>query len=545
MSTLILYGSQTGTTKDFAYLLYYSLREHLPVDLFELDSISPSTLLNVRNLIILCSTTGQGEFPVNASKFWKFLKRKHPDNLLNHLKIHVCGFGDSGYSQFNLCGRKLWIRLTQLGAQEGIRGEVNEAKADWENWFQSWALNVAKDLDVDLGDSFVIGGEYNEEGIDISREPLHKVELLEQYQGGEHKGVHSNEGQFEVIENTVITKEMPVSQTVHKIRLRCNKPFKYNPGDIIQITPLNDATVVNEFLERQHLVEFANRKVSTPQLGITTLEELLYNLNLQEPPRRFFANCWQFATDPREREKLYELAQFAEADQLHNYISRSHRSISEVLQEFFSFKMSINWLVDSLGFIRPREYTISGCYEKEIELTITRVKYNTILRTARIGLASNFICNLKVNSKLNGKIISKNIKLPMGKLLLISTGAGIAGTKSIIESRNDQNELILYTGHRFQEKDFLYGELWQNFSNLKVFGCFSRNCIDQNLVRDNITFKKGYVQHVLAEKIPNDIEAVYVCGSSGKMPAELRQILKEKLDIDQMERNGCYIEDVW
>lgn len=54
-------------------------------------------------MILAISTTGQGEVPVNARRFWKSLLRKRlPVGCLRHVNFTTFGLGDSSYPKYGL-----------------------------------------------------------------------------------------------------------------------------------------------------------------------------------------------------------------------------------------------------------------------------------------------------------------------------------------------------------------------------------------------------------------------------------------------------------
>lgn len=62
---------------------------------FEQRELSKYTLV-----IFTISTTGQGEFPKNARKFWNGLLRKRlPPDCLSHVNFTTFGLGDSSYAK--------------------------------------------------------------------------------------------------------------------------------------------------------------------------------------------------------------------------------------------------------------------------------------------------------------------------------------------------------------------------------------------------------------------------------------------------------------
>ncbi|KAI1377665.1 riboflavin synthase domain-like protein [Hypoxylon crocopeplum] len=147
---LILYGSETGNSQDLAGdLERLAERLHFETLVCEMNDIDLNSLLRYPLIVFVISTTGQGEVPQNALKFWKSLLRKRlPPNCLGPIKFTTFGLGDSSYSKYNWAARKLHKRLEQLGATEFYpRGEADERHDDGiDGTFLPWSLSLRSHL---------------------------------------------------------------------------------------------------------------------------------------------------------------------------------------------------------------------------------------------------------------------------------------------------------------------------------------------------------------------------------------------------------------
>ncbi|KAI0457497.1 riboflavin synthase domain-like protein [Xylaria acuta] len=149
---LILYGSETGNGEESAGDIERMARRlHFQTLLEEMNDVKLHDLLQYSLVIFVISTTGQGDLPKNAHKFWKSLLRKRlPPNCLGQVKFTTFGLGDSSYFQYNWAARKLHKRLEQLGAIEFLpRGEADERHEDGiEGTFLPWCLTLRTYLET-------------------------------------------------------------------------------------------------------------------------------------------------------------------------------------------------------------------------------------------------------------------------------------------------------------------------------------------------------------------------------------------------------------
>ena len=112
---LITYGSETGCAKGIAEYIYENYIQVFVKDIYPLNDIEILSLTKYDIVIILLSTTGDGEFPTNANKFWRKI-RKYKDDL--PIKYILCGFGSYDYKSFCHSSKCLERKLKKLGACE-------------------------------------------------------------------------------------------------------------------------------------------------------------------------------------------------------------------------------------------------------------------------------------------------------------------------------------------------------------------------------------------------------------------------------------------
>jgi methionine synthase reductase len=117
---LILYGSETGQSEAISQQIHDQCDHHLEVltDNFNisverlcLDTIGDKYSLETEQTVVfVVSTTGEGEPPQNALKFYrKYRKRALPKSLLSHLRYCLLALGDTNYERFANFGKDLGL----------------------------------------------------------------------------------------------------------------------------------------------------------------------------------------------------------------------------------------------------------------------------------------------------------------------------------------------------------------------------------------------------------------------------------------------------
>ena len=135
----ILYASQTGTAEDLAHDIYKSAKsKDFDCNLKELDDISIDQLQQMTKLMVVTSTTGDGEVPDNGLTFWEELS-KQTDLRLSKLNYGVLALGDSSHYDFCNAGKIIDEKLNELGANCIIQRQEcdydTEGSLEWSDKF--------------------------------------------------------------------------------------------------------------------------------------------------------------------------------------------------------------------------------------------------------------------------------------------------------------------------------------------------------------------------------------------------------------------------
>ena len=134
----ILWASMSGNAEDVAKILDEKAKNMgLKTNKVELNDVSMSDFVKMKNVAIVTSTTGEGDLPTNGEDFWDDLKAFSKE--LPNLNYSVCALGDRSHDIFCGAGKKVDQKLTQLNANKIL--DMQECDGDdtgsdeWGNSF--------------------------------------------------------------------------------------------------------------------------------------------------------------------------------------------------------------------------------------------------------------------------------------------------------------------------------------------------------------------------------------------------------------------------
>ncbi|KAM7357743.1 NADPH-dependent diflavin oxidoreductase 1 [Cochliomyia hominivorax] len=584
MNLLILYGSQTGTAQDVAEQLWRSSKKYgfqgpvLPMDEFPIQKLIEQTLV-----LFVVATTGDGNEPDNMRNSWKFLLRRSlPSNSLESMQYACLGLGDSSYSKFNYAAKKLNKRLQQLGAKQIIPLGLCDDQHD--HGLSAVALPWMSQLWQQLEQK--LGIKPNEGLNDSSVFRWHckvvndtKTESIESYDSLQLFWIGKDKPETFTLKTNKRTTDVSHFQDVRLLEFAINDCTNWSPGDILQVQPHNSQKQVEDFFlwAEEHRLNFSpdtlvevyniNDDMPLPKcyskpLTVRQMATYLWDLSFR-PRQRTFELLALNCEDELEKEKLMEFTTAEGLDDLINYINRPRRTILEVLKDFrhASAKLSLDILIELFTFIQPRSFSIASCRESnQLDLLVAIVEYKTKLSIPRLGLCSNWLKNLRVNTQIYGCIKPGSMKFPKDystPLIVVGPGTGIAPFRSIVQSlyinKTTNNifepKAFVFFGCRNKNKDYHFREdleKWQKEKLICLHCAFSRD-------QDN----KIYVQHLIEQNgnvlktlIKEKNAYIFVSGSSKNMPKSVKEAFAKVLDndevlIEQLIKAKRYQEETW
>src|SRR5690606_28773170 len=200
---VILVGSETGTTFDFATRFYNALTNSgKQVFMTELNNYS--VYAKAKHLIILTATYGEGEPPTNARKFETLLKTV---NQPNKIDFSVVGFGSleyPNYCEFAIEVDSLLQNKNEFQPVLQLYKIDNSDFTDFQKWAKKWSDAVAIPLKIEA--------------------PKQKKKL--------------KQFPFEVIQKT----ELNIDDTF-LLRLKPKRKTKFTSGDLLSIFPPTSSTI--------------------------------------------------------------------------------------------------------------------------------------------------------------------------------------------------------------------------------------------------------------------------------------------------------------
>ena len=180
----ILYGSATGNAEHIAKALAETAKNGSAwksdqIHCLEANQFKKHCLPiwedenQESSLLIVASTTGNGDAPENAGRFVRHIKRKTTSpTLFDNVSYAVLALGDTNYDQFCACGKLIDRKLKELGGKQVESVACADEGTGLEAVVDPWTENILSKLAKAVG-----GAEGSDKNAPVSDESKQAEEL--------------------------------------------------------------------------------------------------------------------------------------------------------------------------------------------------------------------------------------------------------------------------------------------------------------------------------------------------------------------------------
>lgn len=594
---VIFFGSQTGTSEDFASKLAKELHSKLGIssmtaDLDDYDYENLDQFPEDKVVIFLMSSYGEGEPTDNAANFWSFISESpcfsNGGTTLENLHFVVFGLGNSTYEIFNGISRALNKQLSSLGAvAAGPYGEADDGKGTTEEDFLAWKEELFEALKKTRGvkeRDFVYEPSFEVKEADGSEIPYNGEHTPKHLSGNASAPwTHLNPKYAKVL----FAKELFADPDRHCVHMEFDaSELRYKTGDHLAFWPQNESEEVSRFLHAFGLSGKAVISISPldPTVEVPIPQPATWDaiarhyLEINGPVSRQILQSFIGFAPEEVRPELSRLA--SDKDVFHDDVTAKCLNLSSLLLSLSGGKawknVPASLLIEGIPRLQPRYYSISSSSLETPDVIST----TGVVEQVKFGdwqlngvATNNMLAILNESSQkthdLKGPrgayaasgslsvpahVRHSSFKLPISSkkpIIMIGPGTGVAPFRGFIHERAKQardgkevGKALLFFGCRSRHSDYLYGDEWPAYSSESTVDKIDGPFTESDFLEVVTAFSreqdaKLYVQDRLREKagLVNELllkgASFYICGDASRMARDVHATL---LDILKEER---------
>ena len=584
---IIVYGSETGKSENFAQKLHKKVTTIQPCDLFCLDEFDYHSTLRKSNqkicILFITSTFGSGSPPRNAVAFFDWLRAQKESFENKNIVFGVFGCCNRVYSSFNAAARFISEKMTSLNATEIISiGEGDELEGQ-EMIFNQWQSQLFSILKENIANFDQLKPAIKEKKI-WTLKPSSSPSSPPLPSSSSPPYSRTNFYTGKIVENFCLLKEGENNdRSTHLIQIDIsdyqndekeenkNKNKKYEAGDHIGILPENCSNLVDRILillkienpDDYFIIEGNDDRIpSYLRSPITYREVLRYYIDITTPPSPDLLKIWaKFATEKEEVDEISELSKGAEYYK--DWITL-YPNLAQLLEQFKSLNIPFLKLVKHSPNLQARFYSISSSpllYPNEVHITVAKVTF-TYCGIKHFGVSSNFLCNSKKNNSVRLFIRKADFHLPSDEnipVICIGAGTGVAPFRSFwqdVSMKLRKGKTAIYFGCRNAPEHLYFDEKEE---------LLQKGVIQTSKVAYSRTqAQKIYVNHVLENdgedvfhQLTQQKARIYICGDIKMAEDVFKSVIKiyeqwgklssyqASLEAEKLKTEGRYLLDIY
>ena len=449
-SISILYATETGVSETIAQSIPTTLdSSHFQCTVASVDTIADvESLVSHRCLIFVCSSTGQGDHPDSAGKFFRQLRRLQMNNspVFKGVRYTILGLGDSNYQTFGAFPKQLHKVFTQLGATTFYDFALADDAVGLDIVVEPWIAGLKPALFKELGialneiveepmasaitelkiadakvlqkDLFVpekywklpnvkcvLKTNLSEGAVaaeDIFLECYHKTQ--------KHFGSTSCVTPLPINSVSKLTSEKAIKD-VYEIDIdgsNLSSLSDIQPGHSFSVLCHNSDDEVQKIIDQLQLNDDADKvikietkvptHVAVDGAELTFRYFLKYCADIRAAPKKAFVQLLAMScTDSKQKLELDYLSSFEGSNDFATLIRETQLSLLDLCRLFDSVRLSIEKLVEHLPPLKPRAYSVAnypGTSDKHLKFAFSIVhmdKENSLRQYDRYGVCTKYL----------------------------------------------------------------------------------------------------------------------------------------------------------
>ena len=133
---LLIFGTETGNAEELADDAAHSAeRLDLNPTVMDMEDITPEDISGTKRLIVICSTWGEGEQPVNAQDLYDAVSESE-DGSMDGVNFAVLALGDTAFEFFCESGKEWDAILEEKGGKR--TNERLDCDTDYDDYAEEW-----------------------------------------------------------------------------------------------------------------------------------------------------------------------------------------------------------------------------------------------------------------------------------------------------------------------------------------------------------------------------------------------------------------------
>ena len=146
-SLLLIFGTETGNAEELAEDAANMAKAFdLEATVMDMEDIEPDDISTSKRLIVVCSTWGEGEQPVNAQDLYDAVEETE-EGSMEGVNFAVLALGDTAFELFCESGKE-WDKILEEKGGNRVNDRI-DCDTDYDDYAEEWledTLGLMKEI---------------------------------------------------------------------------------------------------------------------------------------------------------------------------------------------------------------------------------------------------------------------------------------------------------------------------------------------------------------------------------------------------------------